>query len=154
VSEAPQADGRVASRHPVRIAWGDCDEAGIVFYPNYFYWMDSAFQTVLRTHGLNQRLLRQRYGVVGTPIVDAGARFRAPASYEDLLSIEARIDHWGSKSFRVAYVGLRAEVVVFDGFEVRVWATAGANGGLKTAPIAPEFRTLLGGPAGTEASPG
>jgi len=21
------------------IEWGDCDEAGIVFYPNYFYWL-------------------------------------------------------------------------------------------------------------------
>jgi acyl-CoA thioesterase FadM len=22
------------------IEWEDCDENGIVFYPNYFYWLD------------------------------------------------------------------------------------------------------------------
>ena len=27
----------------VRIVWGDCDEQGIVFYPTFFYWMDSTF---------------------------------------------------------------------------------------------------------------
>lgn len=30
------------------VAWGDCDEAVVVFYPNYFYCMDSAFQAFLR----------------------------------------------------------------------------------------------------------
>ena len=26
----------------IRIQWGDCDPAGIVFYPNFFRWMDAA----------------------------------------------------------------------------------------------------------------
>ncbi|HIL88646.1 MAG TPA: acyl-CoA thioesterase, partial [Deltaproteobacteria bacterium] len=26
--------------YPVRIGWGDCDPAQIVFYPNYFAWFD------------------------------------------------------------------------------------------------------------------
>jgi acyl-CoA thioesterase FadM len=34
--------------YDVTVAWGDCDEAGIVFYPNDFYWFDSAFQALLR----------------------------------------------------------------------------------------------------------
>ena len=38
----------MASQLDVRIVWGDCDEQGIVFYPKYFYWMDSAFQALLR----------------------------------------------------------------------------------------------------------
>ena len=26
----------------LRIEWGDCDPAGIVFFPNYSRWMDAA----------------------------------------------------------------------------------------------------------------
>ena len=25
----------------VRVQWGDCDPAGIVFYPRYFEWFDA-----------------------------------------------------------------------------------------------------------------
>lgn len=56
------------------IEWGDCDEAGIVFYPNYFYWLDCTFQRWLRSVGLSQRELRRRYGST-TPIIDVGASF-------------------------------------------------------------------------------
>jgi len=66
------------------IEWGDCDEAGVVFYPNYFYWLDCTFQRLLRDRGLSQRELMRRFGVV-TPLVDAGAKFRGPAKYDDGL---------------------------------------------------------------------
>ena len=128
----------------VRIAWGDCDEAGIVFYPNYFYWMDSAFQALLRKNGLSQRLLRERFNVVGTPIVDTGAKFLAPASYDDLLHVHAAVDHWSARSFRVRYHGQRDEVAVFEGFEVRVFAARRENGGIRAAPIDPAFREAMG----------
>ncbi len=26
--------------HRIRVEWGDCDPAGIVFYPRYFEWFD------------------------------------------------------------------------------------------------------------------
>ncbi len=32
----------------VTVEWGDCDETGIVFYPNYFCWFDCGFQRLLR----------------------------------------------------------------------------------------------------------
>ena len=25
----------------IRVQWGDCDPAGIVFYPRYFEWFDA-----------------------------------------------------------------------------------------------------------------
>jgi acyl-CoA thioester hydrolase len=53
------------------VEWGDCDEAGIVFYPNYFYWFDCTYQRWLRKHGLSQRELRRRFKGV-TPLVNVG----------------------------------------------------------------------------------
>src|SRR5258707_8515911 len=84
------------------IEWGDCDEAGVVFYPNYFYWLDCTFQRLLRDRGLSQRELMRRFGVV-TPLLDAGARFRRPATYDHTLQIEAVVESWEAKRFRIAY---------------------------------------------------
>ena len=28
--------------HPVRVEFGDCDPAGIVYFPNFFRWYDAA----------------------------------------------------------------------------------------------------------------
>ena len=62
------------------IVWGDCDAAGIIYYPRYFYFIDSAFQALLRNAGLDNRILQERYGV-RVPIVDANAKFTSPATF-------------------------------------------------------------------------
>src|SRR5476649_1911306 len=74
------------------IAWGDCDAAGIVYYPRFFHFMDIAFQTLMRKADLNHRILLRQFGV-RVPIVDANAKFLSPASYEDRLVVNAEIAH-------------------------------------------------------------
>ena len=130
-------------RYDVTVAWGDCDEAGIVFYANYFYWFDSAFQALLRARGLGQRSIRTRFGALGTPIVETGAKFLGPVTYEDSLRIEAVIERWGTKSFRVAYRGFKDGAPVLEGFEARIWAVPGEAGGLKSAAMPAAFRAAL-----------
>ena len=38
-------------------------------------------------------------GIIGTPLVDASARFLRPATYGDVIDIETAIDEWRGKSF-------------------------------------------------------
>lgn len=127
----------------VQIAWGDCDEQGIVYYPNYFYWMDSAFQALLRRAGLNLRIIRSELGAVGLPLVEAKANFLAAASYEDALAIDAAISHWGRTSFRVGYQARRNGELVFEGQEARVWAVLRSDNTVGPAPIPERFRAML-----------
>ena len=126
----------------VTVEWGDCDEAGIVFYPNYFYWFDCGFQRLLRGRGLSQRILRERFGAV-TPILRAEAEFVAPARYDDVLAIVAQIEQWEATRFRVTYTLSHDDRPVARGHEIRAWATVTPEGRLKGAAIAAEFRTLL-----------
>jgi 4-hydroxybenzoyl-CoA thioesterase len=127
----------------VTVAWGDCDEAGIVFYPNYYYWMDSAFQALLRQRSLSQRIIRGRFGAVGTPIVESGAKFLSPLRYDDTLSVRTAIAEWNERSFRIEFRGSADGTAVFEGYEVRVWAVAGATGGMRAAPIPTVFRNMM-----------
>lgn len=133
------------------IQFGDCDEAGIVFYPRYFYWMDSAFQGLLRLHGWNQRKLRQHFAAAGTPLVRASANFKAPATYDDALTVFAGIARWGNSSFEVGYKGTVGGRTVFEGWETRVWLVQ--TGGKPRAGAVPDdVRRALGTPTATPES--
>lgn len=133
-------------RSTFTIEWGDCDEAGIVFYPNYFYWFDCTFQRLLRARGLSQRDVRSRFGAV-TPIVDAHAEFRAPARYDDVLDIDAAIEPASERRLRIDYRMSCAGKPIGSGYEVRAWALIDHDGAIKGAALDPEFLALLRGDA-------
>ena len=124
------------------VEWGDCDEAGIVFYPNYFYWIDCTFQRLLRARGLSPRVLRARFDAV-TPLVDVGAKFLRPCRYDDELVVSAEVETWGNRRFRLRYVFSLGDKPVATGHEERAWARFDADGRLSAQEIHPEFRALL-----------
>lgn len=125
------------------IEWGDCDEAGIVFYPRYFYWFDSAYHRWCRSVGINQRRLKARFNAV-TPLVDVGATFRSPATYDDELTVTVTIEEWRDKQFRVGYRLMVEDRLIAEGFEKRAWAVFD-DGRLRGGIIAPAFRAALSG---------
>ncbi len=124
------------------INWGDCDDAGLVYYPNYFYWMDTAFHRLLKSGGLSLRIIGERFNA-HLPILEANGKFLARATYDEPLAVFAEVAHWGTKSFRVVYRGFRDDEPVFEGFEARVWALR-TDGPIQTAPIPAAFREALG----------
>ena len=124
------------------IEWGDCDEAGIVFYPNYFYWFDCTYQRWLRKHGLSQRELKRRFKSV-TPLVNVGARFAGPARYDDELVIRAEVAEWQERQFRIDYKLSVGNVQIASGFEQRAWASVTDTGKLRGASVPGEFKELM-----------
>lgn len=124
------------------VEWGDCDEAGIVFYPNYFYWFDCTYQRWLRQRGLSQRELKRRFQGV-TPLVNVGAQFVGPARYDDELCVDAEVTEWQERRFRIDYKLSVREVPVAHGFEQRAWAITSEVGSLRGAAVPVEFRELM-----------
>jgi YbgC/YbaW family acyl-CoA thioester hydrolase len=124
------------------IEWGDCDEAGIVFYPNYFYWFDCTYQRWLRRHGLSQRELKRRFKSV-TPLVNVGAQFVGPARYDDELTIRADVAEWQERRFRIDYKLSVGNVQIASGFERRAWASVTDTGELRGASVPQEFKDML-----------
>ena len=128
----------------IRANWGDCDAAGIIFYPNYFRWFDECTQALLRSVGLDQRSLRDEFGIVGTAAVDASARFTSPVSHGDVLRATSFVERWGTSSFTVYHRFDRGtDVLAVEGREVRIWAKQSSDGRLRTEPIPEEFRSLF-----------
>jgi 4-hydroxybenzoyl-CoA thioesterase len=107
-------------RH-VRIEWGDCDPAGIVYFPRYFEFFNDATIALFEAVGLRKRELLQRYDIAGFAVVDARAKFRMPLTYGDDCEIESSIGNWGRSSFEVHHRLTKHSELAAEGFETRVW---------------------------------
>ena len=88
-----------ANRRTVRIEWGHCDAAGIVFYPRYFEMFDASAHHLFEAAGWTHRELRARFDMVGIPMVDTRARFLLPSSFDDDIVIETRVAAIRNSSF-------------------------------------------------------
>jgi 4-hydroxybenzoyl-CoA thioesterase len=105
------------------VEFGDCDPGGIVFYPNFFRWMDAASLHYFRAAGVAPwHELATHTGIIGTPVVDVAARFLRPASYGDDIEVETTIAEWRGKSFVFKHVIRRGGDILVEGQEVRVFA--------------------------------
>ncbi|RTZ81412.1 MAG: hypothetical protein DSZ01_00850, partial [Gammaproteobacteria bacterium] len=70
-------------RFPVRVYYEDTDAAGIVYYANYFRFMERARTEWLRELGYEQDDLRARHGLVFV-VCRAEADYLDPARFNDL----------------------------------------------------------------------
>jgi acyl-CoA thioester hydrolase len=76
---------------PVRIYWEDTDAGGIVYYANYFKFMERARTEWLRSLGFEQEPLRLEQNLLFV-VVDVEAHFRKPARYGDMLQVTCEVD--------------------------------------------------------------
>jgi 4-hydroxybenzoyl-CoA thioesterase len=112
----------LTNQRSISIEWGDCDAAGIVFFPRYFAWFDGCTHALFARAGFEKRAMLDTFGIVGIPVVDARARFLRPSSFGDSVTVESRISRFGRSSFDVQHRLLRGETLAVEGFETRVWA--------------------------------
>ncbi len=112
----------LVNRKTIPIEWSDCDPAGIVFYPRYFAFFDSSTFALFARAGIPKRALMQTYGIVGTPLVDARAKFIIPSSYGDEVVVESHVAEWRRSSFDIRHKIFKGDALAVEGSETRVWA--------------------------------
>jgi 4-hydroxybenzoyl-CoA thioesterase len=116
------------SRRTVTIEWGDCDAAGIVFYPRFFAMFDWSTATLFANAlGMGKPEILRRYKLGGIPMVDTRAKFYVPASFGDEVVIESRVEKFGRSSFNVYHRLLKGEALGAECWETRVWAGRDAD---------------------------
>lgn len=134
------AAGRTVT-YEVRVEFGDCDPARIVWFPNFFRWIDAASRHFFIACGVPRwEETEATLGVIGTPLVDTHARFVKPATYGDLLQVHTRIAEWRGKSFVQAYRVMRGDELLLECEEVRIFAGRKPDGGIHALPIPESIR--------------
>jgi 4-hydroxybenzoyl-CoA thioesterase len=134
---------------PVAVDWGDCDPAGIVFYPRFFAWMDKASHVIAREMGIPREAMLPPEGDSGFPIVGANAQFLASATMDDRLEVRTWVVRVGRTSLRFRHEisriaeGEGGEVLLVRGHEDRVYVKRDATGAFRPAELTPGMRETL-----------
>jgi 4-hydroxybenzoyl-CoA thioesterase len=122
----------------VRIEWGDCDPAGIIYYPRYFAHFDACTTALSeRALGMTTRQYLRAYDFGGHPLVNTHARFLIPTRFGDDVTIETTIDALRHSSFDVRHRLLKNGALAVEGFETRVWvqSDSGNRAKMKSAAL-------------------
>ena len=129
-----------------RIQWGECDPAGIVFYPRYFEMFDGSTTAMLSAAtGLTKYQMFERYKFAGYPMVDTRARFLIPTRFGDDITIETTMTEAKRSSFNIVHHLKKDGALAVEAFETRVWVgrdPADASR-IKSRPIPPEVIAKL-----------
>lgn len=131
--------------HRVQVEFGDCDPARIVWFPNFFRWIDAASRNFFVQCGVPPwHELEQSHGIIGTPLVDTQARFIQTASYGDRLDIHTRITEWRGRSFVQHYRVMRDTTAILECTEVRIFAArrSGSELGIRAVEAPPDIRAM------------
>ena len=124
--------------HRIRVRYAECDLQGHVFNANYFLYFDIALTELWRAAaGGYQEMLDNGFDLV---VVEATARFRAPARFDDDLDLEVTVSHLGTTSMRTDLRVLRDGDPLVEGQMVHVFIEKGTTA---KAPIPPEIRAAL-----------
>jgi len=111
----------VTNTRKISVEWGDCDPAGIVWYPRYFEWFDASTAALFAAVGVSNRVMHKTYRILGIPMVDTRAEFFIPSKFEDELTIESTVLEFRRSSFDVRHRMLKNGELAVEGFETRVW---------------------------------
>ena len=121
----------------VRIEWGDCDPAGIIYYPRYFAIFDASTSVLIeRALGMRKSDYLKAYDFAGHPLVNAHSRFLIPTRYGDEVTIETAVTALRRSSFDVQHRLYKDGALAAEGFETRVWVDGdSAKGTMKAKPL-------------------
>ena len=151
--------------HPVQVRFGDCDPAGIAYFPRFFEWFHEAMEA-----WFDDALGRPYHEVLrrhGFPAVHTECDYAAPCRFGDRITVELRLGALGQSSLRLDYTVRGAEGGVRASAHTRV-VMIGTDptlpDHLRSVPIPDDLRARLeafrsgtpgaAGPPSTAAHPG
>ncbi len=132
----------LSNRKEIQVEWGDCDPAGIVYFPRFFEYFDACTNALFEKAGFRNAEMLRAYGLLGIPMVDTRAQFYAPASFGEIVTIESRISEWGRSSFHVEHKLYKGQQLAAEGTEKRVWTVRDplAKNGMRSEAIPAEVK--------------
>ena len=85
----------------VRVRYGETDQMGVVYHPNYFLYFEAGRTELLRAAGVTYAEM-EKSGVF-LVVTEASCRYRSAARYDQELRIFTRVDEVGKARIRFSY---------------------------------------------------
>lgn len=129
----------------VLVNFGDCDPAGIVFFPNFSRWMDAASLNFFVACGVPVwSELVKTTGIIGTPVLEINVKYVSPAKYGETIRISTSIAEWREKVFVQKHVVTRGDTLLCEGTDVRAFVTKHPNDPerIKAIPVPADIKAM------------
>lgn len=131
----------------VRVRYAETDQMHVAYYASHFVWFELGRTELFRQRGYAYRELEEREDCY-LVVAEAHCRYRAPARYDDVLTVRTRV-----KAARSRVVVFTYEILATDGRRVATGETVhvvtGRQGRPRTLPE--KYRQALLAPAGAAA---
>ncbi|MFB6367138.1 acyl-CoA thioesterase [Paenibacillus elgii] len=106
-------------QHALRVRYQETDQMGVVYHANYLNWFEVGRTEMIRELGMPYQALEAR-GLL-LPVIEADLKFRSPARYDDLVTIDTKVVELRSLRLQFAYEIKRGEEVLVTGRTQHVW---------------------------------
>jgi len=115
---------------PIRVRYAETDRMGNVNSAHYLTWFELGRSDFLRERGVPYAEFERRG--LALPVVEAQVRYHRPVGYDELVSLETRLESTGPSRVIFAFRLLRDGELVADGRTVQ--ACCGSDGKLIRIP--------------------
>src|ERR1700685_101307 len=78
------------SQTRIRVRYAETDQMGVVYYANFFFWLEVGRVELLRQLGFHYKQM-EIDDDCRIPVVEASCRYKSPARYDDELLLETRV---------------------------------------------------------------
>jgi acyl-CoA thioester hydrolase len=123
----------------VRVRYAECDPSGVVFNANYFAYFDLALTELWREAAGGYNAMMEEG--VDLQVVEATARYKAPARFDDELDVTIEVSKLGNTSMLTSYAIHRDGTLLVEGELAYVFVDATE---LTKIPVPERFRAALG----------
>jgi acyl-CoA thioester hydrolase len=84
-----------------RVIYGDTDAGGVVYNANYLRYFEMGRTELMRSHSIPYSKIEERGLLI--PVTETYLRFKAPARYDDLITIDTSLSEIKKYSCRFNY---------------------------------------------------
>ena len=91
----------------IRVRYAETDKMGVVHHANYLVWFELGRSEFCRSKGFSYRDMEDKDNALMV-VAEAYCRYKAPAYYEDELTIRTRVEEMRSRTLRFVYEIFRA----------------------------------------------
>lgn len=126
----------------LRIRFGNCDPAGIVYHPQYFMLLNFLMEDFMHEAADVGFIDIKKYGM-GFPVVGVRCDFAAPSRAGDEVSARIWVEHLGKSSMRFAFTIHCGDELRLQCTETCVCVTADENGRFCKAALPDGLREAL-----------
>ncbi|MBH88579.1 MAG: hypothetical protein CMJ12_05385 [Pelagibacterales bacterium] len=128
--------------YKLRVEWGDCDPYGIVFYPNFYKWMDNSQWNYFKKINHSITKLEKIYNIKGLPLLHTEAKFLSACFREDNLNVETSLVKITNSTIKLQHIIKRRNEIVCVGSEIRIWAEE-KDGKINSKAIPDEIKKVF-----------